>query len=96
VDYPVVSRVAYPENGIARWRPLMQPMIIWPRTVFVGFAVGLRVMVRYYLALWSVLLTGRFPRASYDTAVRSMRWQQRVWAYRNFITDKYPPTYAQT
>lgn len=95
-DYPLRSRFAYPENGIARWRPLLQAWLIAPRSIFVSMAIGLRAMCRFYLAMWSVLLFGRYPHASYRSAVRTLLWQDRNWAYKNFMVDRYPPTFAQT
>lgn len=52
---------------------------------------GIAVYVVTIVAFWVILFTGKYPKGLFDFVVGYMRWQLRVNAYMNLLTDQYPP-----
>ena len=44
-----------------------------------------------FIAFWSILFTGTYPRSFFDFNVGTLRWTTRVNLYMNLMTDDYPP-----
>lgn len=44
-----------------------------------------------FIAFWSILFTGTYPRSFFDFNVGTLRWLTRVNLYMGFMTDDYPP-----
>lgn len=85
LDYPNV-----PED-LNRWLPLVKWLLAVPHYVallFLGVAAAIDVVVAWF----SVLFTGRYPRAIFGFVERVLRWALRVEAYAFLlVTDRYPP-----
>src|SRR5438132_1049601 len=43
-----------------------------------------------FIAWWSVLITGKYPKGMHDFVVGIIRWGLRVNAYLGYLTDEYP------
>jgi hypothetical protein len=88
--YPVVYDVEYPEQGIARWRPLVHWLLVIPY----GIVAAVLVWVAYILeivAFFAILFTKRFPEGVFNFILISLRWQQRAAVYAYWMTARYPP-----
>ncbi len=85
LDYPNV-----PED-LNRWLPLVKWLLAVPHYVallFLGVAAAIGVVVAWF----SVLFTGRYPRAIFGFVEGVLRWGLRVEAYAFLlVTDRYPP-----
>src|SRR4051812_46528594 len=88
--YPIRSRFPYPEQGIARWRPIVQWILAIPHLI-VLYVLQIVAFVCAIAAGFAILFTGRYPRGLYDIVLGYLRWQTRVNAYYYFLTDRYPP-----
>jgi len=44
-----------------------------------------------FIAFWSILFTGTYPRSFFDFNVGTLRWTTRVNLYMGLMTDDYPP-----
>jgi hypothetical protein len=59
-----------------------------------GLILSIRFLLSFvlgFLAFWSVLFTGRYPRSFHDFNAGSLRWSFRYNLYLFFLTDTYPP-----
>ena len=85
VDYPDVER------DLNRWLPLVKWLLALPHYVVLVF-LGVLTVLAVVAAWFSILLTGRYPRALFDFVVGVWRWALRVGAYAFLlVTDRYPP-----
>jgi hypothetical protein len=85
VDYPDVER------DLNRWLPLVKWLLALPHYIVLVF-LGLLAVLAVVAAWFSILLTGRYPRALFDFVVGVCRWALRVGAYAFLlVTDRYPP-----
>ena len=85
VDYPDVER------DLNRWLPLVKWLLALPHYIVLAF-LGLLAVLAVVAAWFSILLTGRYPRALFDFVVGVWRWALRVGAYAFLlVTDRYPP-----
>jgi hypothetical protein len=85
VDYPDVER------DLNRWLPLVKWLLALPHYIVLVF-LGLLAVLAVVAAWFSILLTGRYPRALFDFVVGVWRWALRVGAYAFLlVTDRYPP-----
>jgi len=56
------------------------------------FALSIAAFFVVVIAWFSILFTGRYPRALFDFVVGVARWWLRVDAYAFLlVTDRYPP-----
>ena len=88
-EYPARLDISYKEE-IARWRPLVQWLLVYPYTLVAGVLM-LLAYVCTFLAFWVILFTKQFPAGLFDFNVVAFRWQNRGNAYGAFMVDKYPP-----
>jgi hypothetical protein len=87
---PVRLEIAYPGEGVARWRPLVQWFLAIPYLLvarILGYLAGLLTI----FALFTILFTKRYPDGMFRIVLVTMRWQARGQAYFGFLTTKYPP-----
>jgi hypothetical protein len=89
-DYPVRAEFPYPEQGMARWRPLVHWLLLIPHWI-VLYVLGIVAWVCWFAAGVAILFTGRYPRGLYDLILGYLRWQARVNAYAVWFTERYPP-----
>jgi hypothetical protein len=88
-SYPVRLEIDYPER-IARWRPLVQWILVYPVTI----ALYLFLFLSFFATLFgwfAILFTGRLPQRFFDTNVVMLRWSTRHNVYAYWMTDQYPP-----
>ena len=83
----------YPDarEGLSRWLPLVKWLLAIPHYVVLA-VLSVGALFAVVAAWFSILFTGRYPRALFDYVVGVMRWSNRVSAYAFVLaTDKYPP-----
>jgi hypothetical protein len=88
-DYPAILYCARP---LARKRltVLFRVWLAIPQVVVLYF-VSIAVVVVLAIAWFAVLITGRWPRRMRRFAIGVLRWNTRVQAYLQLVTDEYPP-----
>lgn len=85
LDYPDVQR------DLNRWLPLVKWLLAIPHYI-VLFFLFIGAILAVIVAWFTILFTGRYPRALFDYVVGVGRWALRVQAYASLlITDRYPP-----
>ncbi|MEZ5411560.1 MAG: DUF4389 domain-containing protein [Acidimicrobiales bacterium] len=75
---------------IARWRPLVQWLLVIPHVLVVSALRSLR-QVLTLVSLVTVLFTERIPRSVFDMIAMSYRYEWRTLSYALFMHDDYPP-----
>jgi Inner membrane component of T3SS, cytoplasmic domain/Domain of unknown function (DUF4389) len=88
--YPIRVRVDYPQDGIARWRPLLQYIMALPH-LFVLYFLGIAVALGLFVAWFAILFTRNYPPGIFNFVNGVIRWQVRVQAYIFLMTEQYPP-----
>jgi hypothetical protein len=88
-QYAVSYDVQYPAE-LNRWLPLVKWLLAVPHVIVLLF-VFLVAIVVWAIGWFAILFTGRFPRPLFDYLVGALRWNYRVNAYTNLLTDRYPP-----
>lgn len=84
-DYPDV------EQDLDRWLPLVKWLLAIPHYIVLA-VLGIFALVAVVIAWFTVIFTGRYPRALFDYVVGVGRWVFRVQAYAFLlVTDRYPP-----
>lgn len=86
---PARLSIEYPQE-LSRWLPLVKWLLAFPH-YFVLLFLFIGVFFVWFLSFWAVLFTGRYPRGMRNYMVGVSRWLNRVNAYVNLMTDRYPP-----
>jgi hypothetical protein len=89
----VKLELEYPDarQDLSRWLPLVKWFLAIPHYVVLA-VLWIGALFAVVAAWFSILFTGRYPRALFDYVVGVMRWSNRVSAYAFVLaTDKYPP-----
>jgi hypothetical protein len=89
-NYPVRLQIDYPEEGVARWRPLVAWVLAIPY-LFVANIIQYLAHLMIFFGFFTILFTRKFPKGMFDIVVVSLRWLERGYAYMFFMTTKYPP-----
>lgn len=89
-QYPVRTRIQYPEAGISRWRVFFQGFLAIPHFI-VLYLLGIGAYFAFIYAWFVILFTGKYPEGVFNFIVGVMRWQTRVFAYALLMTEEYPP-----
>jgi hypothetical protein len=89
-EHPVRFEIDHPEDGMARWRPLLQWLLAIPYLLvarILGYLAGLLTV----FAFFTILFTKNYPDGMFRIVLVTMRWQARGQAYFGFLIPKYPP-----
>jgi len=89
-DDTVVYDVAYPEQGVDRWRPLVHWILIFPYHL-IAAVLGYVVGIIAFLSFFTILFTKKIPTGMFDIALNGIRWQARSNVYAAWMVTKYPP-----
>jgi hypothetical protein len=88
-EQPVRVELTAPRE-MARWRPLVNWILVIPQALVSGALNGLREVLTL-IAFFTVLFTETIPRPIFDVIVWTWRYQWRVLSYAAFMREAYPP-----
>jgi hypothetical protein len=89
-EYPIRTYFEYPENGIARWRPLLQYIMAYPHILILYF-LWIGAFLAFIYAWFVILFTRRYPPGVFNYIAGVGRWGARVQGFIMLTTEKYPP-----
>lgn len=97
-DEAIRLEVPYPET-ISRANTLLKLFfgffyIIIPHAFILYFRF-LWAAILGFIAWWSILLAGKFPKSFHEFIVANLRWSMRVNLAMSFMTDEYPPFHGR-
>lgn len=75
---------------IARWRPLVQWLLVIPHLLVVWALTMVRDVLTF-IAFFTVLFTRRIPRELFDAIAMTFRYEWRAMSYALFLREDYPP-----
>jgi uncharacterized protein DUF4389 len=88
--YPAHFDIEYPEEGVARWRPLVHWLLIIPYAIIASILFYLTELMAFF-AFFTIIFTKRYPEGLFKIALVGLRWQARSNAYTHWLVTKYPP-----
>lgn len=88
--YLAEVQIDYPEQGIDRWRPLVQWLLAIPYLI-ISNLLNIVARALTIVAFFVILFTEEFPEGLFNLVVGASRWGLRGFAYAAFMTDRYPP-----
>lgn len=91
---PVIFDIEYPES-LSRLHLLLKTFLGWlyagiPHGIIL-YVYAIVVSLLGLVAFIVILIKGSYPRSLFDIAVGYFRWNARLNAYLELMTDKYPP-----
>src|ERR671929_631866 len=89
VSYPVQLEF-HGDQHIARWRPLVQWLLVIPQVMIASALRSLREVLTL-ISLFTVLFTKRIPRSLFDVIAMTFRYEWRAMSYALFLHEDYPP-----
>ena len=69
---------------------LIRLVLLLP-SLLVYYYLATAAGVAFWLSLWGILFTGRYPRGLFKLQVGALRWGMNVSAYLFHLFDPYPP-----
>ena len=88
--YPAQLEIAYPAEGVNRWRPLVHWLLIIPYAIVAGVLTYLAGIVAF-IGVFVILFTKNLPEGMFKLILIPYRWQFRASAYALFMVTRYPP-----
>jgi hypothetical protein len=88
--YPARFEISYPEEGIARWRPLVHWLLVIPYAIVAGLLSYVAGVVAF-IGIFVILFTKNLPEGMFNLILIPNRWYARVFPYAGFMVDRYPP-----
>jgi hypothetical protein len=88
--YPAQLEIAYPAEGVNRWRPLVHWLLIIPYGIAAGVLTYLAGIIAF-IGIFVILFTKNLPEGMFKLILIPYRWQLRADAYALFMATKYPP-----
>ena len=88
--YPARFEVTYPEDGIDRWRPLVQWLLVIPFAIVAGLLTQVAGVVAL-IGVFVILFTKDLPQGMFNLILIPNRWYIRSMTYSGFLVDRYPP-----
>ena len=89
-NYPARFEIEYPEEGVARWRPLVAWILAIPYLIVASILFYLAEILTFF-AFFTILFAKRYPEGMFKIALVGLRWQARGNAYAYWLATKYPP-----
>jgi roadblock/LC7 domain-containing protein len=89
-EYPARLDIAYPTDGVNRWRPLVHWLLIIPYAI-VAAVLSYVAAVVAFIGVFVILFTKNLPEGMFKLILNPYRWQYRSAAYAFFMVTKYPP-----
>ena len=89
-SYPAQLEIDYPSDGVDRWRPLVQWLLIIPYAIVASVLVSLAEIVAF-IGVFVILFTKELPEGMFKLILIPYRWQFRAGAYALFMVKRYPP-----
>jgi hypothetical protein len=89
-NYPARFEIEYPEDGVARWRPLFAWILAIPYLIIASILFYLAEILAFF-AFFTILFAKRYPEGMFKIALVGLRWQARGNAYAYWLATKYPP-----
>jgi hypothetical protein len=89
-NYPARLAIEYPEEGVARWRPLVAWLLAIPYLLISGIINYLAYLLVFF-AFFTILFARSFPKGMFDICRVALRWQERGYAYALWMVTRYPP-----
>jgi hypothetical protein len=89
-SYPARFNVDYPEQGIDRWRPLVQWLLLIPYSIVASILFYLGEILVFF-AFFTILFAKKFPEGMFKIVRVAFRWLARTNAYEYWLVDRYPP-----
>jgi Domain of unknown function (DUF4389) len=89
-SYPASLEIPYPEQGVDRWRPLVQWLLVIPYAIVAGILTSVAGIVAF-IGVFVILFTKDLPEGMFKLILIPYRWQFRALAYTHFLVTRYPP-----
>ncbi len=89
-SYPASFEIEYPSDGVDRWRPLVQWLLIIPYALVAAVLTYLAAIVAL-IGVFVILFTEELPEGMFKLILIPYRWQLRASAYAFFMVTRYPP-----
>ena len=89
MPYPVTLEF-HGDQHIARWRPLVQWVLVIPQLLIGSVLSSLRNVLTL-ISLFTVLFTKTIPRPLFDVIAMTFRYEWRAASYLVFLHEDYPP-----